>query len=101
MHAALLDVRGVYLRMDEVEQLTEHHLPQITACDLPPGRYLWVPSESSEHGGAFWDLDWLRQICADHDKACAVEADARRFAPAPRPEMSALIEYLRARGLEE
>jgi hypothetical protein len=41
---ALLDERGVYIGMDMVadeSQLTDRHLPQITACDLPPGAYRW------------------------------------------------------------
>lgn len=60
--AALLDEQGIFLRVDELEdksQLTALHLPQITACDLPPGRYRWVEQESSEanpYGGAFWPL---------------------------------------------
>jgi hypothetical protein len=65
MKAALLDApaasgRGVYLRMVELEsaaQLTDHHLPQITSCDLPSGEYVWLPdAANSYYGGAFHSL---------------------------------------------
>lgn len=66
--AALLDApadsgRGVYLRMVECEgsELTDRHLATITACDLPAGRYVWLPSEDprnthkpNQYGGAFF-----------------------------------------------
>lgn len=73
--AALLDERGVYLRMDELQdeaQLTAMHVPTITECDLAPGKYRWIPDERKAHGkalnpfgGAFWSLDWLKRIGLD------------------------------------
>ena len=39
--AALLDADGYFVRMDETAELTPRHLPQIDACDLPPGQYRW------------------------------------------------------------
>jgi hypothetical protein len=62
VRAALLNERGIYLRMDELEdasQLTERHLPQITFCDLPPGEYRWIADEKNPEGGAFWPIKWL------------------------------------------
>jgi hypothetical protein len=55
LKAALLDERGVYLRMDELADpalLTALHLPQITACDQPAGRYKWVEDAATSYGGA-------------------------------------------------
>lgn len=109
--AALLDDRGMFLRIDEVassKALTARHLPQIRACDLPPGRYLWIPDERkrddgtpvNEYGGAFWEIDWLRRINRDLDTACAVEKELNRFPPEFRnAELTALVDYLRACGL--
>jgi hypothetical protein len=60
--AALLDEQGIFLGIDELTdagQLTDQHLPGITECDLPPGRYRWVPTEVNTinpYGGAFWPL---------------------------------------------
>lgn len=62
LKAALLDEQGIFLRIDELddaEALTERHLPQITDCDLPPGRYRWVPDpddNANPYGGSFWPL---------------------------------------------
>ncbi len=59
IHAALLDEQGIFLKMDALKskaQLTPLHLPQITACDLPPRAYRWVASPANEYGGAFWPL---------------------------------------------
>lgn len=41
--AALLDAQNVYLGIVEVQkdQLTSRHLPQVSECDLEPGRYRW------------------------------------------------------------
>lgn len=42
--AARLDDRGVYQGVDELdsaEALTDRHLPEVTECDLPPGKYRW------------------------------------------------------------
>lgn len=63
--AALLDERGVYLRMDELAdetQLTAQHVPSITSCDLPPGQYKWIAEEMNEYGGAFWPIKWLKRV---------------------------------------
>ncbi len=60
--AALLDERGVYQRMDELEdesKLTAQHLPRITECDLPAGEYVWQPAKVGERnpfGGSFFPL---------------------------------------------
>lgn len=57
--AALLDERGVFWRMDELEdesQLTALHLPKITECDLRPGQYRWQADAANPHGGAFVPL---------------------------------------------
>ena len=105
--AALLDPRGVYLRMDElgsVAELTERHLPQIRACDLPSGEYLWIPDDrarpdgapANEYGGTFWPLAWLRHITATRAKAA--RTDERAFAPRG-VDLGSLIEYLKARDL--
>jgi len=70
---ALLDESGVYLRMDELadeSQLTDRHVPRITACDLPAGEYRWVPDERKNaagemlnpYGGAFWQVSWLQLV---------------------------------------
>jgi hypothetical protein len=43
--AARLDALGVYQGIDVLDDpshLTPEHLPQITECDLPPGRYRWT-----------------------------------------------------------
>lgn len=57
--AALLNEQGIFLKIDIVSkkaELTELHLPQITACDLPPGKYRWVADQKNSYGGAFWPL---------------------------------------------
>ena len=72
MRCALLSPAGVYLRMDEVDEPTENHLPQITECDLPPGKYKWVPDETNTYGGAFWEMRWLARI--EQDKLDIVRA---------------------------
>lgn len=71
--AALLDERGVYLRVDDlgdVSKLTPRHLPQIKTCDLKPGAYRWIPSDNAknEYGGAFWSLDWLSRLTPEQAK---------------------------------
>jgi hypothetical protein len=45
IRAARLDALGVYQGidvLDDASHLTPQHLPQITECDLPPGRYRWT-----------------------------------------------------------
>ena len=50
--AALLDApaasgkgkyTGVIDELQDASALTENHVPEITECDLPPGRYVWDP----------------------------------------------------------
>lgn len=64
--AALLDENGIYLRMDYLEdmtQLTERHLPTITSCDLPPGKYKWIWQEQNNpYGGYFEDVGWRSRV---------------------------------------
>jgi hypothetical protein len=84
--AALLDEQGVYLRMDELEseaQLTARHVPAIKECDLPPGRFKWVPGENA-YGGEFVD----------------VEAIARRNRPDFDEAFRGLCETVQAQGIE-
>ncbi len=60
--AALLDEQGIFLRVDELDdesQLTDRHLPTITECDLPPGRYRWIADRTDKnnvYGGFFSPL---------------------------------------------
>lgn len=62
LKAALLDEQGIFLTIDTLKskaQLTDRHLPQITHCDLPPGRYRWVPTpddQTNPYGGQFVPL---------------------------------------------
>lgn len=74
--AALLDERGVYLRIVELASeadLTDRHVPTITSCDLPAGRYRWITDNRKRpsgepmnpHGGAFWPLAWLKLVGLD------------------------------------
>src|SRR5688572_33292615 len=72
MRMALLSPAGVFLRMDDVEQPTANHLPQITECDLPPGRYKWVPDLENPFGGAFWEMKWLARV--EQDKLDVIAA---------------------------
>ena len=57
--SALLNEQGIFLRveaLDDESQLTAQHVPSITECDLPPGRYRWVPCEpqsGNPFGGEF------------------------------------------------
>jgi hypothetical protein len=58
IRAARLDALGIYQGMDvldDASHLTPQHLPQITACDLPPGRYRWTPAQNPM-GGEFRPL---------------------------------------------
>jgi hypothetical protein len=108
IRAAFLDPRGVFLKMVELEsvsELTERHVPTITQCDLPPGQYLWIPdgrrrldgSLVNEYGGAFHELAWLRRLAATRRKQEELVPEH-----APRnEEVSLLVEYLEDRGLYE
>ena len=42
--AARLDADGYFAGMDELPEteLTERHLPNVSECDLPPGKYRWI-----------------------------------------------------------
>jgi hypothetical protein len=65
MRAALLSPAGIFLRIEEVEQLTERHLPQIVECDLPTGQYQWIPDPDNPYGGAFWHVKWVQRVKQD------------------------------------
>lgn len=57
--AAVLDAQNVYWGIDELENeaaITDRHVLSITQCDLPVGRYRWVPDDANPYGGAFWPL---------------------------------------------
>lgn len=108
--AALLDERGVYLRMDELEdlsELTDRHLPSITSCDLPAGRYVWIKDDRARadgslinvYGGAFWEIAWLKRVTATRE--AALEDARRRDVKLDNPpaEMATLIEFVKAKGL--
>lgn len=110
--AALLDERGIYTGMDEVasvEDFGPRHLPQIVTCDLPPGRYLWVPDDrtapngrpANPYGGAFWELAWLQRVARTRREAAAVRVKNARRDPAPKDgvDLDALAAYLEERGL--
>lgn len=43
---AILDINGVYFGMEEVVQLLEGDVEVPENCDLPPGKYKWVPELS-------------------------------------------------------
>jgi len=86
IRAVLLDApaaggMGVYLRVDELADetaLTERHVPAISACDLPPGKYRWVPDANPRNpfGGAFWPLNYLNRLAQDQVDVAAAEARA-------------------------
>lgn len=78
MRAALLDENGVFLRMDEVDTPTARHLPQITSCDLPPGRYKWIPGDNPE-GGQFVEVAWLERFEATRREAAEAAVRAAEF----------------------
>jgi hypothetical protein len=82
--AALLDApaaggMGVYVRMDELPDataLTERHVPAVIVCDLPAGKYRWVPDATGRNpfGGAFWPLNYLNRLAQDQIDVAAAEA---------------------------
>lgn len=53
---AVLDANGVFVGMEEVDNPTDRHLPQITECDLPPGEYVWHAHDGNACGGEFLPL---------------------------------------------
>lgn len=83
LRAALIDANGVFLRMDELadpREMTARHLPQITDCDLPSGKYKWVPDPMNPYGGAFWDLAWLKRVEDDRAAVLAAQEKEQRIA---------------------
>lgn len=108
--AALLDERGIYLRMDELEdlsQLTERHLPSITSCDLEAGLYVWIPDDRLRpdgtliniYGGAFWEIAWLKRTAATHAKAVEEARKANIRIDNPPADVARVIDFMKARGL--
>jgi hypothetical protein len=79
MKAALLDADGVFQKIDDVPVPTERHLPQITQCDLPAGKYKWIPDPTSPSGGAFWPLKYLRRIEQDKLDVQGAQEAAQRM----------------------
>lgn len=82
MRVALLDENGVYLGLVHVnrEDLTALHLPQITECDLEPGKYQWVPDTNAVLGGAFWPVKFLNRLQQDKLDVQAANEAAQRMA---------------------
>ena len=80
MRMALLDADGIYQGLVDTQEITPLHLPQITTCDLPPGKYRWVPDSGDPLGGAFWPLKFLRQLEQDKLDIVAANDLARRMA---------------------
>ena len=82
--AALLDApaasgNGTFLRVDTLADdraLTDRHVPAITACDLPTGKYLWIPDAGNPFGGAFWPINYLNRLAQDQVDVAAAEARA-------------------------
>lgn len=65
VRAARLDADGIYVGMDEFDDesgLTPLHLPQITECDRPPGKYKWLADAGNPFGGAFWPVEYLEKV---------------------------------------
>lgn len=62
IRAALLDERGIFVGVDELDEadLTGRHLAGITECDLPIGKYKWIPDDKNPMGGAFWPVAYLQ-----------------------------------------
>jgi hypothetical protein len=54
MQVARLDADGVFQGVEEIDlaQLTVDHVPLPDGCDLPPGRYRWLPERQ-----AFWPIE--------------------------------------------
>jgi hypothetical protein len=102
IRAALLDADGVFLRIDELadaSQITDRHLARITACDLPPGEYRWIPDTKNPFGGAFWPLAWLARLEADRlavEEAATRAAERARIQALPAGERRAARAALRA-----
>lgn len=71
MRCAVLDADGVYIGMEEVDTPTARHLPQITACDLPPGEYAWQVDAGNPYGGEFVALPLRLRLAAREALAAA------------------------------
>jgi hypothetical protein len=68
---------GVYLRIDELaddSQLTDRHVPAVTECDLPAGKYRWLPDPGNPFGGAFWPINYLDRLAQDQVDIAAAQA---------------------------
>jgi hypothetical protein len=98
--------------MDEVATAADfgpRHLPQIVACDLPAGRYLWIPDERrgaddkpvNHYGGAFWEVAWLQRVAKTRGESDRIRALNQRLPRAPKDgvDLDALVAYLQERGL--
>lgn len=79
MRMALLDADGVYLGLVDAQEVTPLHLPQITKCDLPPGKYKWIPDSGSPTGGAFWPLKFIKRLEQDKLDVKAAQDAAQRM----------------------
>lgn len=55
IRCAEIDRNGIYIGMVEVEENSNspRHLKTITECDLPPGKYEWIPDSANPFGGSF------------------------------------------------
>lgn len=80
MRMALLDADGVFQGLVDAQEITPLHLPQITDCDLPPGKYKWVSDSGSPQGGAFWPVRFIKRIEQDKLDVKAAGEMAQRIA---------------------
>jgi hypothetical protein len=107
LKAALLDApaasgKGVFVRIDTLAseaELTDRHLPAIASCDLPAGRYVWIPGPG-EAGGQFVEQAVMARVNRpDFDAAfiglCAAVRAAGIELP---PETVAWLEHAKKRG---
>lgn len=100
--------KGVFVRIDELDaedEITENHLRAVTACDLAPNRYVWVPNTSESarrrfpEGGTFVDHAAIaRRNRPDGDLAFAGLCGAVEALGGKLPEETrAYLAYLGAR----
>ena len=80
MRMALLDADGVFQGLVDAQEITPFHLPQITDCDLPAGKYKWLPDPRNPQGGAFWPVRFLKRIEQDKLDVKAAQEVAQRIA---------------------
>jgi hypothetical protein len=88
VHAARIDANGIYLGMDELpaDQVTALHLPQITSCDLTPGKARWIPEENNPYGGHFENIKAELQSAIQPDALNAIALGILAlFAQQPMP----------------